>query len=82
MSYSIAVVVKDGTVTIDPSGTTTGETLVDGRYVINGHVPLPGTWNAEHIQATRYLPVNEENIGMIAVIQAAATSYYPAPSAS
>jgi len=70
MSYSIAVVVKDGKAEIDPAGTTSAETLADGRYVINGHVPSEGTWQAENIQVTRYLPD-----GGNVVMQASGTHY-------
>lgn len=69
MSYSIAVVVKDGKAEVDPVGTTP-ELLADGRYVISGHVPSEGTWQAEHIQVTRFAP-DATNV----VITASGTHY-------
>lgn len=69
MSYQITVVVKDGKATVDDSGTSLPP---DGKFTINGHVPSPGTWAAEHIQATRYAD-GGQNI----TIQASAT--YPIP---
>jgi hypothetical protein len=71
MSYTIAVTVKDGKAAVDESATTPAETLADGRYVINGHVPSPGTWQAETVQVTRYQPD-----GSI-VIQASGTHFKP-----
>lgn len=69
MTYSIAVIVKDGKVSVDEAGTTSSETLVDGRYVINGHVPVEGTWQAENVMVTRYATEGE------IVIQASGTHY-------
>lgn len=51
MSYQITVVVKDGKATVDDSGTSLPP---DGKFVINGHVPTEGTWQADHIQVTRF----------------------------
>lgn len=69
MSYSIAVTVTNGHAEIDQAGTTAGETLADGKYVINGHVPVEGTWQADHIQVTRYSPDSQS-----IVVQASATA--------
>jgi hypothetical protein len=73
MSYSIAVIVKDGKAAVDEAGTTSAVTLTDGRYVINGHIPSEGTWQAENIRVTRY----DAGSGSV-VIQADATHYTPA----
>jgi len=67
MSYSIGVTVKNGQAEIDPASTSLPP---DGAYVINGHVPSKGTWQAENIQVTRYQPDSAS-----IVIQAAGTHY-------
>lgn len=67
MSYQITVVVKDGKAEIDPTGVTT-DASVDGKYVINGHVPIDGTWQDENIQVTR-------TVDGKSVIQASGTHY-------
>jgi hypothetical protein len=53
MSYQFTVVVEDGKATVDESGTTLTN-VADGRYVVNGHTPTEGTWQAEHIEVSRY----------------------------
>lgn len=67
MSYQMSVVVKDGKAEIDQAGTTL-DASADGKYVINGHVPVAGTWQAENIQITRQVDGNS-------VIQASGTHY-------
>jgi hypothetical protein len=67
MSYVLTVVVKDGKAEVEPSGTTL-DNSADGRYVVNGHVPVEGTWQAENIQVTRH-------VGDKTVIQASGTHY-------
>lgn len=67
MSYQIYVVVKDGKAEIDESGTSL-DANADGKYLINGHVPVEGTWQAENIQATRMVDNKT-------VIQASGTHY-------
>ena len=52
MSYRITVVVKDGVASIDESGTTVNADA-DGKYVVNGHVPVEGTRQVENVQVTR-----------------------------
>jgi hypothetical protein len=71
MSYSFVVVVKDGKAELDPVGTAIDKSA-DGRYVVNGHVPVEGTWQAEHIKVTR-------NVNDFPVIHAEGTHYKESP---
>lgn len=67
MSYSLYVVVKNGTAIIRTEGYVAPP---DGHYQINGHVPTgePNNYNAETISATRF----DEN-GYI-IVQSAAVA--------
>lgn len=66
MSYSLAVTVTDGVASVDESGTSLPP---DGKFVINGHVPVEGTWQAENVQVTR------QDVNGNVVIQASGTHY-------
>lgn len=66
MSYQLTVTVKDGKATVEESKTSLPP---DGKFVINGHVPTEGTWQAENIQVTRHDPQDS------VVIQASGTHY-------
>lgn len=66
MSYQLTVVVKDGKAVVDESGTSLPP---NGKFVINGHIPEEGTWQAENIQVSRQDPYGS------AKMQASGTSY-------